>query len=142
MEFHEKELSLRCRVCGRRVSARKNAPVQKYTDELLVIHGIDLREDDIHRHPQLLCGGCVMHMQRATRSESMSRSFAQSLLARQDEWPACSGGSCPLCDHWKKELKGGKDPSQQEDIGLNSWIQCLRPAVSKVPQAVVRSLRQ
>ena len=110
MEFHAKELSLRCRVCGRRVSARKNAPVQTYTDELLVIHGIDLREDDIHRHPQLLCGGCVMHMQRATRSESMSGSFAQSLLTQQDEWPACSGGSCPLCDRWKKELKGGKRP--------------------------------
>ena len=80
LEFHQKELRLRCRVCGRRLVGKKNAPVDRYTDELLVTHNIDLREDNVDRHPRLLCSGCVTQPRQPTKAKLFNNVIAAPII--------------------------------------------------------------
>ena len=125
--FHQKELALRYRGCGRRLPAGKTASsVLQFTDELLVTHSIDVREDRPTQHPSKLCSGCVMHLKRATSLETKQGGPVSAAVERQAQWPECTEDSdCELCVKWQHESKGGRRK--------RSWWRRGRPTSTKPP---------
>ena len=65
MEKHKECLNNMCRMCTARaqsgVDINKRVPAitaQKYQDEIYILYGIDITNDDDHIHPKKICTHC------------------------------------------------------------------------------------
>ena len=105
MDFHRRELSRRCRICGRKLSS-VSMLVSKFANQLLVAFGVDIRADNPAVHPERMCGSCYTFTKRTAAQETSSGKPRETSIVPA-EWCVCSGDSCKLCEKWHGEEKGG-----------------------------------
>ena len=61
-QFHQGQLKLRCRVCGRKPRGKTPASVSRCADELLLTYNLDIRGDSESCHPKILSAGLVSNL--------------------------------------------------------------------------------
>ena len=109
LDFHQQQLAVRCRVCGRkRDVGRTHKSVDGIAFELISVLGIDVRCDEVDRHPTKLCSGCWKFVQRRTSAGPSDRLPQTALQPQRSDWLRCAGDSCVLCCQWKLESRGGR----------------------------------
>ena len=91
MEFHQKELTKHCRVCGR--SLHKERVVHKCSDykmELATYATIDTDKDDVSIHPIMFCNICYAALQNVQEGKSALTSLTPF------EWTYHSDSGCKV----------------------------------------------
>ena len=75
MEKHEECLNNMCRICTSRAQSvldiTKRVPAtdaQKYKDEIYILYGIDITNDDDHIHPKKICKVCSETIKSSRKS--------------------------------------------------------------------------
>ena len=121
MFFHQRQLDIRVRVCGRRRDARRTCElVSNVIDALLT--GFDARQDSPSRHRTRLCSACWKYLERSKTAERELRRSPQTSLGAVPNWPVCEDDSCELGREWqfltgrprKRKYKTGRPPKSEQ----------------------------
>ena len=105
--FHQRQVAVRCRVCGRkRDQGRTHKSVSSIAFEIVSAFGVDVRQDDVDRHPTKVCTTCWNFIRKSCAYDGEGHA-PQTSVVPQSEWPECSDG-CPLCERWHAESTAGR----------------------------------
>ncbi len=110
MSFHQKQLDLRCRVCGRQLDtgSKSHKLVSTVTDALLTFTGVDARRDSPSCHPSRLCSACWKFVERSSTAAAEESLRPLTSFEVAQKWPVCVEDSCELCEQWRSERTPGR----------------------------------
>ena len=119
---HSAEVARRCRVCGKlKKPSFLSMKVSKVVDNLLVVFGLDVREDEEETHPTRICRSCYSTVKRFEKETVSGKPRETSI--KPFEWSRCGGEICSLCDRWRQErhgLRPGKSKAKTTKRGRPS----------------------
>ena len=118
LEHHTKELTNHCRICGQRFTRkceRINKLRDKQIEELIQLtYNIEVYKDKENIHPQQVCLGCYVRMQRI-KAATNKRHIQPSVPAF--DWKAHSDNGCEVCMHFQNLKRGGRPKRERKFRG-------------------------
>eukprot|EP00731_Ephydatia_muelleri_P011036 Em0005g1622a len=111
MEFHCRQLTKHCRVCGGRLVVGKKSKRTIYSSlsyktELKLAFGIDVIVDHIEIHPPSFCKPCKLSMDRVLHASRQNKLVPFRSLVTPNKWKAHTADKCEVCQHFEVLMKG------------------------------------
>ena len=115
---HISRLAKLCRICAQRINRRnkdRHSPICiNYFKELVVLHDIDVSQDDEYTHPKTMCTRCHRRLFRCRdRPSQTTLDNAAGQIDRASRiWDkynqAKSVSECSSCHHFQQQCGGGR----------------------------------
>lgn len=114
-EFHQRELTKSCRVCGCNTGKLHKYKYQTLTphvaEKLKSAYGLVFAEDDPKIHPQNVCVLCYTKSLKACKNQNFNCSTP--LVT----WTSHQEIDCEVCNSFRRRNQGGRKPRQRKGRG-------------------------
>ena len=124
MDKHQEYVLCMCRICGNRSQTRKEISqkqnpkfVNKYSDSVYILYGVDITDDIVGVHPDKLCSTCYQRLMSSKKSGKDGEMNLTGIYAKQKDivqnlnriWMTHSDSDCKVCLLYVQQSQpGGK----------------------------------